>query len=208
METYQALPSSIKVHTLRWIRGFGKERILFCFLLCSSVMLWQPPNARASAVRAALGIGGAGTEWRTDGVLNTQLKLGFRFVDFFAVYGEFNLGYANVDQRVLTLFSLGVQFWWKLGITRPFARLSVLHQHEESLSVIAGDFFRAVLGLGEGIRHRGGVGLGLGADIPVFKRKKLELFVTVEAFLKWFPGDMGPAIYGGGNIAFGINYTV
>lgn len=155
-----------------------------------------------------MGMGGAGTEWRGDGAFVTQLKLGYRFADVFGVYGDFQLGYAGVDQRVLTLFSLGVQLWGRLGFSRPFVRLSLLHQHEESLSVVAGDFFRAIMGIGEGIRHKAGVGLGLGVDLPFYKKDKLRLFVTIEAMVKWFPGDMGPFVYMGGNLGFGMNYSL
>lgn len=177
------------------------------------VALWfvaghvQSANALGH-IRVATGLGGSGTEWRGDGSIATQLKIGFRFIDIIGIYGDFGLAYADVDQRVITMFSIGVQAWARLGITRPFIRVSLVHQHEESLSVIAGDIGSALLGLGEGIRHRGGVGFGLGMDIPVYTKNKLELFLTVEGFVKWFPGDMGPAVYAGGNLAFGMNYGV
>ena len=168
----------------------------------------SPAPAHAGDIRVAVGIGGAGTEWRTDGMFNTKLKIGYRFLDVFAIYGDFGLGYADVDQRVITQFAIGVQGWLKFGIVRPYLRVSLVHQHEESLSVIAGDFGRAILGIGEGIRHRGGVEFGLGADFPFYQRKRLRLYLSVEAFLKWFPGDMGPAIYAGGNLGFGMNWTI
>lgn len=179
-----------------------------CGLLALGAVVMMPQEARAGDIRVAIGSGGAGTEWRGDAAFVTQLKLGYRFLGIFGLYGDMHLGYAGVDQRVLTLFSLGIQVWGKLGITRPYARVSILHQHEESLSVVAGDFGRAILGLGEGIRHRGGVGFALGMDIPLYQRKKLQLFMSVEAMLKWFPGDMGPAVYMGGNLGFGMNYSI
>lgn len=178
-------------------------------LLCGVFLyVYVPGTAQAQIgeIRVAVGMGGAGTEWRTDAVMVTQLKIDLRFFNFIGLYGDFGLAYAGVDQRVISQFALGIQAWARIGITRPFVRVSWVHQHEESLSMIAGDFAKAFFGIGEGIRHRGGVGFGLGTDIPVFRRKKLELFVTIEAQLRWFPGDMGPVIYAGGNVAFGLSY--
>ncbi len=185
-----------------WLR-FG-AMVVGLWILCSP----NPSFADVGHIRVAAGLGGLGSEWRGDGALATQLKLGFRLFDVVGLYGDFGLAYADVDQRVITQFAIGIQAWARIGITRPFVRVSLVHQHEESLSVIAGDFGRAILGLGEGIRHRGGVGFGLGTDIPVYRRKKLELFLTVEAIVKWFPGDMGPAVYAGGALSFGLNYGV
>lgn len=183
--------------------------MLFCigFAILSGLSV-APQTAQAGEFQLSLGIGGAGTEWRGDGSLHSQLKIGYRLWDWLGFYGDFHLGYAHVDQRVMTLFSLGVQAWAKWGIVRPYARFSLLHQHEESLSVIAGDFLSAIVGIGEGIRHRGGLSLALGADIPLFKKKKLEFFLTIEGIVKWFPGDMGPAIYAGGILGFGLNYKM
>lgn len=185
--------------------------IFFVFIVSPNPAQAQKTNEikKSSSIgefRLAVGLGAFGTEWRTDVAISTQLKLGYRLWKFLGFYGSFRLGYADVDQRVLTLISLGVQAWLPLRYAQPFLRVSLLHQHEESLSVIAGNFGSAILGIGEGIRHRGGVGFGLGVDIPVFRHKRWELFLTVEGLVKWFPGDMGPAVYAGGNLGFGFHY--
>ncbi len=178
-----------------------------CLLVLFVVITWgEAPTAHAGDIRVTAGLGGAGTEWRSDAMFTTKLKFGYRFLDVFGIYGDFGLGYAGVDQRVLTQFALGIQGWLKFGIVRPYLRVSIVHQHEESLSVVAGNFGKAILGIGEGIRHRGGIGFGLGTDIPIFRYKKLRLFLAIEAFLKWFPGDMGPAVYAGGNLSLGMNF--
>lgn len=182
---------------------------LWCALAVILVGFWSGlPEARAGEVRVTAGIGGAGTEWRGDAVVTTRLKIGYRFFDIFALYGDFGLGYADVDQRVITQFAFGIQGWLRWGFARPYLRASVVHQHEESLSVVAGDLGRAILGLGEGIRHRGGLELALGSDFSLYQRKRLQLFLSVDAFVKWFPGDMGPALYAGATLGFGMNWQI
>ncbi|MBU52796.1 MAG: hypothetical protein CL920_29240 [Deltaproteobacteria bacterium] len=176
--------------------------------LLASLLLAIPSHAKAGDLRASLGIGGAGTEWRGDGVACTQLKLGYRHWGFLGVFTDINLDYAAVDQRFITLISLGIQAWGKIGKFRPFGRLLILHQHEESLSVIAGDFIKAILGVGDGIRHRGGIGFAVGTEYEFLKKGKWVFFLSGEAFLKWFPGDMGPVMYAGGRLAIGFNYGI
>lgn len=165
-------------------------------------------EAQAGQFRVAVGFGGAGTEWRGDGSGHGQLKFGYRFNSIIGAYADLQLGYSVVDQRVTTMLAIGVQAWAHWGPLWPYARLSLVHQHEESLSVIAGEFHKAILGIGEGIRHRGGFALALGTDWMILKKKRLELFASVEAYAKWFPGDMGPAVYVGGLLGFGMHYSI
>jgi hypothetical protein len=165
-------------------------------------------DARAHDFQLAVGMSGHATEWRGDGGGYGSLKLGFRFIDLVGVYLEGREGYATVDERVLTLVSLGAQVWGRLGITRPYARLGFIHQHEESLAVFADDVGSAIFGVGDGIRHRFGGELGLGLDIPFYTKEDLSFFVAPEAKGAVFPDDLGPLVYAGGGVNVGLSYAL
>lgn len=164
--------------------------------------------AEAHDFQLELGADATGTEWRGDFVGSGSLKLNFRFIDLIGVYGQVREGYGLVDQRVITQLALGSQVWGRLGITRPYARLAVLHQHEESIAVIAGDVASMFLGIGDGIRHRFGGELGVGMQIPFWERKDLSFFAGVDGYAKLIPDDLGPWVQAGGGLAMGLNYAL
>jgi hypothetical protein len=177
--------------------------------LAAALAAWlATTEAGAHDFQLGLGMSGHGTEWRGDGGGYGSLKLGVRFIDLVGVYLEGREGYATVDQRMLTLVSLGAQVWGRLGITRPYARLGFLHQHEESLAVFTDDVGSALFGVGDGIRHRFGGELGLGLDVPFWTRKDLSFFVGVEARGAVFPDDLGPLVYAGGGLNVGMSYEL
>lgn len=155
-----------------------------------------------------LGADATGTEWRGDLVSSGSLKLGFRFIDLVGVYFQGREGYGLVDQRMITQLSLGAQIWGRLGITRPYARLAVLHQHEESLAVIAGDVGSMFIGIGDGIRHRFGAELGVGLHVPFWARKDLSFFGGVDGYAKLMPDDIGPMVQAGGGLNLGLTYAL
>src|SRR5262245_233899 len=97
-------------------------------------------EAEAGDFRVEIGSTAAGTEWRGDGAGDGWLKLVYRFIDLIGLYVQGYEGYGLVDDRMLTLLSIGGQVWGRIGPTRPYGRLGFLHQHEESLSVVAGNF--------------------------------------------------------------------
>lgn len=166
-------------------------------------------NAEAADFRLELGTTAAGTTWRGDVATYGHLKLGFRFFDLFGPYVQGQEGYGVVDQRLLTLVALGMQIWTPpLGPVRLHGRMAFVHQHEESLSVVAGDFGSALFGIGDGIRHRAGGEAALGVDLPLWSRNDFELFGAVDASAKLFPDDLGPIVYAGGGLTLGFNYAL
>jgi hypothetical protein len=173
-----------------------------------AVFVAAPATARATDYQLALGASAAGSEWRGDAIGYSSLKTGLRFGDIAGPYLQGRVGYGTVDERLLTLLSLGGQIWGRIGGTRPYARLAFLHQHEESMSVVAGDFGSALFGVGDGIRHRAGGELGAGLDIPLVRRDDLTLFGTVDASAKLFPDDLGPMVYAGGGLHLGMGYDL
>jgi hypothetical protein len=164
--------------------------------------------ARAGEVQIAAAAGGEGSSWRGDGGGFAGIKLGYRFLDLVAPYFIGRLGYANTNQRVLEMLQLGVQLWARLGIVRPYLRLGVIHQHEEPWASVEADGWGALLGVGDGIRHRAGVEGALGIDVPFFQRKAWQVYATVEGFATGFPDSKGPVVYGGGTLGLGLNFAL
>lgn len=164
--------------------------------------------ARAGEVEVRVGLAGAATDWKDDGAGVGALTIGYRFIDLVGIYIFGRLGFGAVDDRVLTCLGLGAQIWGRLGIVRPYARLGLLHIHEEPWTAVTHEPFGALLGVGDGIRHRTGLELGLGADIPVFKRGRVELFTGLEANAAWVTFSSGPSWYWGGGVSFGMHYSL
>lgn len=165
-------------------------------------------EASATDFQLTVGADAAGSEWRGDFAGSGSLKLGFRFVDLIGVYFQGREGYALVDQRFITQLALGTQIWGTLGVTRPYARLAVVHQHEESLAVVAGDVGSMLIGIGDGIRHRFGGELGAGLDVPFYKKRDLSFFAGVDVYAKLLPDDLGPLVQAGGGFNLGMSYAL
>ena len=181
-----------------------------CLLLCAALLATSlPPRpAEAGEVQVALGLSGHGTNWPGDGAGSGTLRLGYRFIDLVGIYFLGRLGYGAVDDRVLVSISAGAQVWGRLGVTRPYARLGLLHNHEEPWPAVRHQLGGALLGVGDGIRHRTGLEAGLGIDIPVWRRARWELVVTIEANASWLTYSTGPDWYWGGGLGFGFHYAL
>ena len=179
--------------------------MVLTFLVASALTARE---ARAGEVQLDLGLGGEGSSWHRDGAGFGSLQLGYRFKDIIAPYFLARVGYGAVDQRMLTFLSPGVQAWARIGKVRPFARFGLVHQHEETMSSVADEPFGAVFGVGDGIRHRAGLDGGLGVDIPFQKQKAWEFHLRAEALLTGFPDPRGPALYAGGMLGLGFNYSL
>jgi hypothetical protein len=181
------------------------RRFFYALLLFGMTSL-TPGLARATEVQVASGPVANGSNWRGDGALSQSFKLGLRFQELFTIDALTRLGYATVDDRVLTYLSLGSTLYAHLGVARPYVRLALVHQHEESTSAVRNDPFGALFGVGDGIRHRGGFGSSLGADFVVVKSQRTELVLGLDANGTWFPDPRGPNVYYGGGLWAGLNY--
>jgi len=65
-----------------------------------------------------------------------------------------------------------------------------------------------LLGIGDGIRHRGGFTWAVGADMPIGRRGPTQFFVGFDALASVFPDPRGPSWYFGGGGWVGINYAL
>lgn len=192
-----------------------RSRILAPIVLALVALAAAPARAAGGAsdpmrLEAVVGLGGLKTEWRGDAGAHSILRLGLRPNDYFSVYFQGRLGYGAVDERMLTLVSLGAQLW-PLGQgehVSPFLRLSIAHQHEETLFVVKDDPLGALFGIGDGIRHRGGFEGALGADLPVYSADGLQAFASFDASVIWFYDPRGPTWYAGANAGVGLSYDL
>lgn len=170
----------------------------------------EEENDSIADFRIDAGAGVVGSTWRGDVGGVTNLRLGVRFIDLIAPYAQLSVGYATVDQRMLTTVALGAQIWapedWPL---RLYGRAAFVHQHEEAVSVIAGDFGKALFGVGDGIRHRPGFEVAAGVDVPFWDNEDdLEIYGLIDGGAKIFPDDLGPVAYPGGGMNVGLNYEL
>jgi hypothetical protein len=164
--------------------------------------------SRRTTIQVATGAGGMASTWRSDGALAGGLRLGVRFIDLFSIEFIGHLAYSTVDQRTLAYFGLGGTLYGRLGPVRPFARIALVHQHEETVAALKQDAGGALLGIGDGIRHRGGFSWTLGADMPIGRRGPTQFFVGFDALASVFPDPRGPSWYFGGNGWVGLNYAL
>lgn len=164
-----------------------------------------------NAVAGASIASSTGNGWEGDGAIpSAQLRLAYRFPVGIAPVFVGREGYARVDDRLLTLISLGVQGWLDLGGAKPYARLAWAHQHEESTAFAREEPFGVLFGVGRGIRHRGGIDMALGADVPLARSKSLTWLVVAELWADWmFASESpGPEWYLGGTLGIGVDWSL
>lgn len=180
----------------------------FFVALFGATLLFTCPPAQAAEIQVATGPGAVASSWRGDGALGQSLKLGARFQDLVAIDFLSRLGYASVDERMLTYVSLGTTLYGRVGRLRPYGRLAFVHQHEEPVSAVRHDPFGALFGVGDGIRHRGGFGASLGADLVVMTQGKSTVVLGADTNGTWFPDPRGPEFYVGGGLWIGVDYSL
>lgn len=164
-------------------------------------------TARAGELDLALGLDSSSSSWEEDThVGHGTFKLGYRFLwPWFQVTYLGKVGYATVDERVLTFLSLGVEVrpdWFER--IRPYARASLVHQHEEPLVALEHQPFQSLIGVGDGLRHRGGGATAIGAELPFRDHRKGDWYAALELSGTYFPDDRGPQTYlsAAGSIGF------
>ncbi|MFO0729171.1 MAG: hypothetical protein U1E65_35660 [Myxococcota bacterium] len=187
-----------------------RRPLVLGLVLASALCL---PARQASAHATLQLVGGltaAKTEWGPDFTGVGTLKIGFLPLDWLSIFFMGKLGYGGTDSRMLTLVSVGLQLYpfGEIAGLKPYGRMSIGHQHEESLSVVRDDPFGALFGIGDGIRHRGGFEWAAGFDLPVKLREGWNTFVSFEATTIWFYDDRGPHWYIGAGAGLGANFEL
>ncbi len=165
------------------------------------------PAKNRAEFTGAIGAAGGASSWRGDPVAFSSLKLGFRFWNVLAPYFLSRLGYGEVNDRSVLSLQLGVEGSVQVGRVRPYARLGILHQHEESMAAVRADTGGALFGVGDGIRHRSGPEGALGASFSLHKDRKqrFELVAFAEGIGEYFPDPRGPGTYFMGSVGLGVD---
>jgi hypothetical protein len=164
--------------------------------------------ARAGELDTALGLDAADSEWQEDHLSYGTFKLGYRFgLPWFQLTYIGKLGYASVDERLLTYLSLGPEIRPHLfERVRPYARGLVVHQHEENVDAAQNQPYQALVGVGDGIRHRAGVAAGLGLEIPFAEHLQGDFYASIDLAATYFPDDRGPHRYLTAGASIGLKW--
>lgn len=175
------------------------------FFLCALISLYpavslaQAPKEQPvrGELQARLGISGGLTNWSGDPSGYGSLMLGMRLFGIAGPFFQGRLGYSNVDQRVLTFLSFGVDANFPVSEkVFPRAFVGFVHQHEESMAAVDNEPVGALLGIGSGIRHRAGVQAGLGLDIKIVGAPKYHILIGPELMGAYLGYSSGPHWYG------------
>jgi len=163
--------------------------------------------AHAGELDMALGLDAADSDWDDDHLSYGSFKAGYRFagLPWFQLTYIGKLGYASVDERMLTYLSLGPEVRPQLfERVRPYARGTVVHQHEENVDAAQDQPYQALVGVGDGIRHRAGVAGALGVEFPFAQHLVGDFYASIDLSATYFPDDRGPHRYltAGASIGF------
>jgi hypothetical protein len=165
-----------------------------------------PAAVAAGEFDLAGGLGATTSAWDGDTGTGTSLKLGYFFdrVPWLAPIFLARFEVVPVDDRVVHYFSFGAEARQTLGPLRGYLRAGLVHAHEESRSAFWDQFFQSIFGVGDGLRHRGGVNLGIGVEIPVRRYERGDIYVALDVGGTTFADDRGPSWYVSASGALGF----
>jgi hypothetical protein len=173
----------------------------------SSASTASPPGSfPRTAIQLGMGPSAIASTWRGDVAAGGSLRLGLLLLGVVSPDILTRLAYSTVDDRMLTYLSLGVTGYVPLRVVRPYARLAFAHQHEESRAAIEDQPGNALLGVGPGIRHRGGVAGALGVEAPLARKGRSIFSIGGDMSATHFPDPRGPATYFGGTLWASIHH--
>ncbi len=190
----------------RSFRALVLSLSLACAVL--GALVFAPRAAHAADYYLEGGVLGGGSTWSPhDGNVAGALHTGFAFAkNIVGVEVQGRLGYAGIDTRLLEGLGFGTKLSIPLDPVSPHLRVGVLHLHEEPIAAVKHDVGGAIVGVGDGIRHRFGLDTAIGLDWTFAKTRKLAYFASAEAYLDVFPDDKGPLLYSGGGLGIGFRY--
>ena len=161
-------------------------------------------RADAGELVVATGPSAGITTWRTDAFLTQGFQAGYKPIERLAFDVAGRAGYGTVDQRMMAGIGLGVTAYVLTGGLRPYARLGLLHQHEEPVSNVREKPLETLSAVGPDVRHRSAAQTSIGLEIRAVRVKKTEVFFAVDALATFFADSRGPSVYGGGQLWLGM----
>lgn len=158
-----------------------------------------PSTARAAPstrgeLHVGLGLQGGTSNWPGDPLGYGSVTVGVRLLRVLTPFVGGALGYARIDQRLLTRLNVGLALGTHIH-QRFYLRghLSLVHQHEESLAAVAQEPLGATLGIGHGIRHRAGLHFGAGFDVVLQRTASYELTLGPDLSAIYLAYSSGPS---------------
>ncbi len=161
-------------------------------------------RADAGELHVATGPSAGLTSWRTDAFVAQGFQAGYRPIERLSLDVSGRAGYGTVDQRMMAGIGLGLTGYLLTGGVRPYARLGLLHQHEESASNVWEKPLETLSAVGPDVRHRSAAQTSIGLEIRALRVKKTEVFFAVDALATFFADTRGPSVYGGGQLWLGM----
>jgi hypothetical protein len=162
--------------------------------------------AHAGELDLSVGADASASEWDGDQLGSTLLDVAWQFKPWLQVGLMSRIGYGSIDDRLLEYFSVGAEVHRDLGRVRPYLRGGLVHQHEEPLVGVDNQPFQSVLGVGDGIRHRGGLDLALGVEVPFRSFQAGDFYAAAQVLGTWFPDPRGPGWYMSAGLSVGMRY--
>lgn len=172
---------------------------LLAFMLAGPAAAEPAPSDRPFAIATGLGAvagpstqgglsaGGSGFARLIAGRKALALDLGGR------------TGLLANDLREATTISAGLRWSPRIGERRlAYTRVGFVHNHETPWDALVADPLMSAIGSGEGIRHRSGGELALGARATLLPNETDGRWSGfAELSVQGFPDDGGPHVYGG-----------
>jgi hypothetical protein len=164
-------------------------------------------SASAGALDLGFGPQGTLTAWPGDHGRGAAIAATWWFRPWIGAAFIGKEQYATVDDRFLSYFSLDVALRQPLGWLRLTGTLGLVHQHEESRAAVMDQPFQAVLGVGDGIRHRGGGRIGGSLAWPFRRHGHGDFYLALDldgtAFLE---STRGPRWMASAGLSVGFTY--
>ncbi len=203
----RSTPSSVRAEPLVAARRLTTGVKAASLALAIAAISAAPRTAHATDYYLEGSVLGGVTTWSpTDRNVQGALRTGFAFANIVGVEVQGRLGYAAVDQRMLEALGVGTKLMIPIKPVTPHLRLGMIHMHEEPVAAVSKDPAGAIVGVGDGIRHRFGIESGLGLDWIFAKTKRVNFLASAEGYVDVFPDDKGPLLYSGGGLGIGLQY--
>jgi len=168
-----------------------------------------PATAKAGELDLNLGLQATTTEWPEDHGGGGSLDVGYWFTDTFGAKFIGKEQYAAIDQRLMTYLSINAAAHHTFGSVRLTATLGLVHQHEETRAALEEAPFSALLGIGDGIRHRAGSRAGFSVAVPILHYSRGELYLAFDLDSTVFTEDTrGPRWMSSGGVSVGVTFDL
>jgi len=166
-----------------------------------------PAAAHAGELDLNLGLQATTTEWPADHGGGGSLDLGYWFGRTFGVKFVGKEHFAAVDERLMSYLSLNVAARRDVGSVRLVGSLGLVHQHEETRAALMEAPFSALLGIGDGIRHRAGGRAALSLAVPIVAHRRGEWYLAFDLDTTRFTeGERGPRWMSSGGVSLGLTF--